>query len=79
MRCPPLELLGKASYNIFFIQMVYYLSYREMIFKRFYNRKIEIIAGIVLCIAIGLLFYAVEKPLTMWIISKTKAGEKTNK
>lgn len=79
MRCPPLELLGKASYNIFFIQMVYYLSYREMVFKQFHNRNVEIIAGIVLCIAIGLLFYAVEKPLTMWIISKTKAGEKTNK
>ncbi len=50
-----------------------------MILKQFHNRNVEIIAGIVLCIAIGLLFYAVEKPLTMWIISKTKAGEKTNK
>ena len=50
-----------------------------MILKQFHNRNVEIIAGIVLCIAIGLLFSAVEKPLTRWIISKTKAGEKTNK
>ena len=44
-----------------------------MVFKQFHNRNVEIITGIVLCIAIGLLFYAVEKPLTMWIIIENKS------
>lgn len=71
IRCPLLELIGRASYNIFFVQMVYYLSYSEMMFKQFQNRKVKIIMGIVLCISVGLLFYAVERPLTKWIITRT--------
>lgn len=70
----PLEIIGKASYNIFFVQMVFY---------RVYIRKVEtntwmgqLIASIVICIACGLLFYYFETPITKMLYSKIKNAEK---
>lgn len=63
--CKSLAFVGKASYNIFFVQMA--LSYRLA-----FSLNIRILAlaiGIVSCTLIGIIFYLIETPITKKIIS----------
>ena len=64
-----LELLGKASYNIFLVQMVYFIASSRM-----YNYvsfvPLRIVINIIICCSIGVLFYKIENPITSKIIKK---------
>lgn len=64
----PLELVGKASFNIFLTQMVYYASVSESIKK--YSNSIFVHVGInvVICVSVGILFYYIESSITNRII-----------
>jgi peptidoglycan/LPS O-acetylase OafA/YrhL len=67
----PLELLGKASFNIFLTQMIYY-SYVDRVSSVIGNRVLLLPCTILICATIGILFYLLESRLTAWIISKIK-------
>ena len=56
----PLEAVGRASYHIFLVQMVYYRSYRGKMAAVIRYRPCELIAGIVVCTAAGMIFYLAE-------------------
>lgn len=61
--CKPLELVGRASFNIFLVQMIYYnfvAETREWI----PNVGMHMAASIVICVTIGVLFYLLECRLT---------------
>ena len=58
-----LETLGKASYDIFLVQMVYYNG-AGIIYKYVGNRLLQIIINIIVCVSVGLVFHYVETPLT---------------
>lgn len=66
----PLEFVGKASYNIFFVQMVYYNFLSGIIADLIGIRILAFFVDIVLCVGIGLLFYLVETPITKKITNK---------
>ncbi len=68
-----LELLGKASYNIFFTQMLYYL-YFERIYNYITNDMLILCVSILSCSLGGVAFYLVENPNTNKLIEKI--GEK---
>ena len=68
----PLELIGKASYNIFFVQMVYYSCYDIFIMERFSSWKVQLPLSMIICITIGILFYIIETPITSFVIEKTE-------
>ena len=53
----PLELLGKASYNIFLVQMVYFVFLDTVSFIQVSNRVLQMIINIVICCVIGVAFY----------------------
>ena len=64
LRFFPLELLGRASYNIFLVQMVYYYVYRKIIASLIDIWYVEFIVDILICVVTGILFYLVESRLT---------------
>lgn len=64
IQCYFLELLGKASYNIFFVQMMYYA---------FTNRFIHnLFIALPVCLLVGVIYYRIEYPITEKIIQKIR-------
>ena len=57
-----LETLGKASYDIFLVQMVYYNG-AGLMYKYVENRLLQLLINIIVCVSVGLVFYYVETPL----------------
>lgn len=64
-----LELFGKASYNIFLVQMIYYRGAR-IVYGLIENRALQLGINIVICLGMGVIFYYVEKPVTDYINKK---------
>ena len=71
IKCAPLELLGRASYNIFLIQMLYY-SKADIVYSRLDNRICQVLISLFICSFIGIIFYYIETPITKYIIKKLK-------
>ncbi|MBO4449633.1 MAG: hypothetical protein J5777_03525, partial [Clostridiales bacterium] len=68
-----IELLGKASYDIFLVQMVYYYGVgRVYVFVNgiYKNRMLLLFINIVICISAGLIFCLIEKPVTKMLSAK---------
>ncbi len=60
----PIETLGRASYNIFLVQMIYYWCVVGRIYERINNIVLEIIISVLICCGLGLIFYYIEQPVT---------------
>lgn len=68
----PIEMIGKASYNVFLFQMAWY-GFKERIIGFDMNSKAaEVVIDILACIVGGLVFYYVETPLTQKINNRVK-------
>ncbi|MBR1423116.1 MAG: acyltransferase [Ruminococcus sp.] len=59
----PLEFIGKASYHIFLVQMVYYLGYYSVLQNVFLIWQVHLLMGMVICIVAGCIFYYVDRPI----------------
>ena len=70
IKFPPLEKIGKASYNIFLTQMVYYCYLYGKIKENFENVYLNAIVSIVICVIIGIVFYEIENRITKKITAK---------
>jgi len=71
VRCLPLEYIGKASYNIFLTQMVWY-KFGFKIMKIYVTDRLSLlIFDLILCIAVGMIFYYLETPVTKIVNRKT--------
>ena len=66
----PLEKIGKASYNIFLTQMVYYCYLYWKIKEIFENVYLNALVSIVICVIIGIVFYEIENRITKKITAK---------
>ena len=64
LRCRPLELLGRASYNVYLMQMLYYCFGTDFVYRRVPNRMAQLAANLILCAAAGLIFHRLEEPVT---------------
>lgn len=67
-----LELLGKASFNIFLAQMVYYWIGAPAIYSFTANKILQIILTFILTLTSGVIFYKIETPVTKLIIKKIR-------
>ena len=65
-----INILGKASYNILFVQMVYYLTLGNKLDNVLPNRWISLLIAIISCCIFGVLFYQIETPVTKKLIIK---------
>ena len=54
------NIIGKASYNIYLIQMLYYKIYVQHIYYVVENKYYQILINLILCSVLGVLFYVVE-------------------
>lgn len=66
----PLEIVGKASYNIFLTQMVYFCYLYGKIKEILSNVYLNALASIVICVIIGIVFYEIENRITKKITAK---------
>ena len=66
----PLEMLGKASYDIFLVQMVWYAFGVSLLYKFIGNSIIQLICCIVICCVGGVVFYYVESRVTKMIVNR---------
>ena len=64
LHCKALELLGKASYNIFLTQMAFYGIYPYVPSFFAENTAVHLVYNIVVCTVLGVLFYLIEDPIT---------------
>ena len=60
----PIEYFGKASFEIFLVQMVFYNFVNGIIGKVISNPYIHLCSNLLICLAIGSLFYKVNMPIT---------------
>lgn len=72
MKCWLLELLGRAAYNIFLVQMVYYFTYADLIYAIVDNRIMQLAINFFICCIGGIAFYIIERPVQRWIVAKTE-------
>lgn len=67
---PIVKDCGKASYNIFLVQMVFYgCGSAQLVYKFISNGVLQFIICFAFCTTIGYLYYIIEKPITNKIIS----------
>lgn len=73
LSCKPLELLGKASYNIFLVQMVFFrFGVRHVISMFVSNPILHFVLCLMVCLVGGVVFYLVETPITKACIGAYK-------
>lgn len=69
LRFKPIELLGKASYDIFLVQMAYYGLFAKYLYSIIHNSFLQMVISLVICVGLGIAFYYFETPLTK-VVSK---------
>ena len=70
IKCPPLELLGKASYHIFLVQMFFYQFVAYPLRVRFTDASTitMLFISMAACISCGIIFYGIETRIMKWIM-----------
>ena len=58
-----LECVGKASFNIYLVQMIWFKG-SDIIYCYIPNRGTQIGISLIICTLVGFLFYAIETPIT---------------
>ncbi len=69
LKNPIIEYIGKASYNIFLVQMAYFTVSRFVLLN-VESRVWQVAISIVVCVVAGVLYYLVEAPTTAFITKK---------
>lgn len=72
IKCKPIEFCGKASYNIFLTQMVFYYTLSDAVYKHITNRVLQLLICLSVNVIIGLVFYLVENKVTKLVIDKIR-------
>ncbi len=63
----PLELLGKASFNIYLTQKIFYYGMETLFdshFPHVHSTWLQCLINLMLCFVIGIIFYFIETPVT---------------
>ena len=68
--CPPIEIIGKASYHIFLVQMIYY-NHKSFFYKYLSKRYEKLLFNVIICTCLGILFYLVESPISKTIRNRS--------
>lgn len=60
----PLELIGRASYNIYLVQLVFFFGYSGRVYRFIDNIWLRLLIVMVFNVILGILFYFIEAPFT---------------
>lgn len=69
------ELLGKASFNIFLVQMTYYWAFANFVYNMIESVTIRLLISFLICISVGIAFYKIEAPFTQRIIEQMRLNK----
>lgn len=64
------ELLGRASFNIFLVQMLYYWFFADMLYSCVSNKIARLLINLIVCAGFGIAYYKLDNPITKRIINK---------
>ena len=70
LRFAPVEFLGRASYHIFVMQMLYYYAVAPLVYQSVQSRKLQLLVSMGCSLCSGILFYFVETPLSKFLQNK---------
>lgn len=76
----PIDLFGKASFNIFLVQMFYFV-FADKIYGYVGNVFLRVLINLIICLTLGVLFYYIENPISKALITwvnKLTNGKKAN-
>ena len=65
-----LECLGKASYEIFLVQMIFYTAGDDFVRKVIPSTFLQVFINILICCSVGVLYYRIEYPISMRITNR---------
>ncbi len=72
-----LELLGKASYEIMLVQMIFYWYYSGKLYLRVQGKMPRLLLTVIICAAIGVIYYLIESPVTGFVVKKIRGKRRT--
>ena len=67
-----IEILGRASLNIYYIQLIYFWYISEVIESFIPVTVLKIAFNLIICCALGVLYYKIESPLTGKLVKLIK-------
>lgn len=70
LRCRFLEMLGQASYHVFFVQMLYYNYWENRVGAWMPNRACHLLVNILICVSVGIAYYYLETPVSRYVMKK---------
>lgn len=60
----PVDLLGRASYNILLAQVLYYIFFADRLYALIPQPALQVAANLLICCVCGVVFYRIEDPTT---------------
>ena len=66
----PIELIGRASFNIFLVQMTYYYIVAPYVYNYVPYLVFQYVTSLFSCLIVGIMFYLVERRITSFVIKK---------
>ena len=70
LKCSVLERLGRASYDIYLVQMFFYAYVSSKVYTMIGNPIVQMLASVFLCCGFGYVYHLLENKLTNAIIHK---------
>ena len=77
IHCSVIELLGKASYNIYLTQLGWYWAAARRVHDAAGIGILSLAIDIAACSLLGVIFYKIENPITRRLTGKLKTGTKS--
>lgn len=74
-----LQEIGKASYNIYLVQMVFYASVVRIVYKIIPGTILQLGINEIVCCALGYTFYLIENPITKYFLKMIESKKSLNK
>ena len=75
--CLPIEIIGKSSYHIFLVQMIYY-NHEHFFTQSITKRYEKLLVNVIVCTCIGVLFYLIENPMSTIVRNKIKSNKRNS-
>lgn len=72
IKCEVFEIIGKASFNIFLVQKLYYKYVDEIIADYILYRGLHLFVNILVCVGIGIVFYYIMIPIYKRLLQKAE-------
>lgn len=67
-----LELVGRASFNIFLVQMIYYWLFAEKVYEVIRGTLFSVLINMGICCLLGIFYHKIENPITQKVMKIIK-------